>query len=102
MSTDQTIARSFNALAHPRRVRLFRLLIETPERGTSVTALQIATGFEKAALLHHLTVMERAGLITRRRRGSSVAQAITPGPLAAAMAEVTSLTRSATPAVRAV
>ena len=39
---------------------------------------------------------------TRRRRGSSVAQAITPGPLAAAMAEVTSLTRSATPAVRAV
>ncbi len=30
MLSDQTLAAAFNALAHPRRVRLYRLLIERP------------------------------------------------------------------------
>ncbi|MCB1329703.1 MAG: helix-turn-helix transcriptional regulator [Maritimibacter sp.] len=101
MLTDQSIARSFNALAHPRRVRLLRLLVEAPEQGTSVTALQIATGYEKAALHHHLKVMEQAGLLARRRKGSRVAQTITAGPLTQAMSDVAGLARAVTPAVRA-
>ncbi len=100
MSTDQSIARSFNALAHPRRVRLFRLLVEALECGNSVTELQNATGYEKAALLHHLLVMERAGLVSRRRKGSRVVQALTPGAVTLAISEVERLARSATRAVR--
>ena len=92
MSSDQTIATAFNALAHPRRVFLFRLLVEHPELGRSVTELQRATGFKDAPLLHHLRVLERAGLIRRRRTGSTVTHALKPATLAAAIGEVDRLT----------
>lgn len=95
MLSDQTVAIAFTALAHPRRVRLFRLLAEHPELGRSVTELQQATGYKDAPLLHHLRVLERAGLITRRRTGNTVAHVLRPVSLEAAIRDVDRLARSA-------
>ena len=92
MLPDQTVATAFTALAHPRRVRLFRLLAEHPELGRSVSQLQQATGFKDAPLLHHLRVLERAGVVLRRRTGSTVAHVLKPGPLSSAIGEVDRLT----------
>jgi len=100
MLSDQTLATAFNALAHPRRVRLYRLLIERPELGGCVKTLQEVTGFQKAALLHHLRVLEKAGLLARHRAGGSVSQKLKPGALATAMAEVQRLSVAAGPATR--
>jgi len=98
MQSDQTLAEAFNALAHPRRIRLFRLLNENPEIGRSVGTLQQVTGFQKAALLHHLRVLERAGLLARRRSASTTAHILKPGPLTAAIGEVQRLSAKAKPA----
>jgi DNA-binding transcriptional ArsR family regulator len=101
MSENDRIAAAYLALAHPRRVRLFRLLCEQPETGRSMLGLQRATGFKDAPLLHHLRIMERAGLVTRRRTGATVLHRLTPGPLVRAMREVDMLQKSAQPPVRA-
>jgi len=95
MLSDQTVAAAFTALAHPRRVRLFRLLCEHPELGRSVLDLQRATGFKDAPLLHHLRILERAGLVLRRPTGSTVSHVLKPGPLTSAMGEVDRLTGAA-------
>jgi DNA-binding transcriptional ArsR family regulator len=95
MQSDQAVAAAFTALAHPRRVRLFRLLVEHPELGRSVKQLQRATGYKDAPLLHHLRVLERSGLILRRRTGSTVAHVLKPGSLTAAMRDVDRLTGAA-------
>lgn len=102
MTNDDRIATAFSALAHPRRVRLFRLLCEQPELGSSMNSLQAATGFKDAPLLHHLRIMERAGLITRRRTGAFVRHALKPAQLSGAMRAVEALQSSAKLAVRAV
>ncbi len=88
MPSDRTIAAAFNALAHPRRVHLFRLLVDQPEIGQSVNQLEAATGFSRAVLLHHLRILEAAGVVARQRKGSSVSQILRPSPLLAAMREV--------------
>jgi len=99
MTQDDHIATAFNALAHPRRVRLFRLLCERPEAGRSLLTLQHATGYKDAPLRHHLSVMERAGLIRRRRTGTTVLHMLAPGQLAGAMRAVDALrTAAPTPA----
>ena len=67
---DAALALHFKALAHPRRVRLFRLLAERPEVGRSFQALQGETGLCDSSLSHHLWEMERCGVIRRRRRGT--------------------------------
>ena len=93
MTADETIALAYNALAHPRRARLFRLLSIEPEAGRSFGSLLLATGFAKAALKHHIDVMEKGGLIRRRRHGNFVAFVLTPGSLSSAMAQVQRLGR---------
>lgn len=69
----------FNAFAHSRRQRILRLLEERPETGESLTALQKATGYTAAALMKHLRIMERAGLIAREPAGHGFAGVLTPG-----------------------
>jgi DNA-binding transcriptional ArsR family regulator len=95
MTKDDRIATTFTALAHPRRVRLFRLLCEQPELGQSLLSLQRATGYKDAPLIHHLRIMERAGLITRRRTGATMHHSVSPGRLIGAMGEVDMLRKSA-------
>ena len=83
----ESFARHFKALSHPRRVRIFHLLADTPEAGKSFLALRTATGLCRSSLAHHLREMELCGLIRRRRRGPTVAFALQTGPFARALAE---------------
>jgi len=96
VTTDAKFAASFKTLAHPRRARLFRLLVTDPEAGRSFTALMSASGYRKAPLSHHLDIMERGGLIRRHRIGNAMTFMLTPGPLSAAMADAQRLASHAT------
>jgi DNA-binding transcriptional ArsR family regulator len=103
MTHEEKLALAFNALAHPRRVRIFRLLAENPETGRTFAGLQETTGYKEASLLHHLQVMENAGLIRKQRTGATVNRVVTPGPLAAALSETSRLAASARgPAIKIV
>lgn len=100
MQTDHMLSLAFNALAHPRRARLFRLLVETPEAGRSFTALMAASGYRKTPLAHHLKIMERGGLLRRKRIGNAMTYLLTPGPLVAAIAEAHRLADRSTRSLR--
>lgn len=96
MVNDETLAKAFKALAHPRRARIFRLLAEHPEVGRSFTNIQRVTGIGETPLVHHLREMERCGLLARRRRGTFMAHTLVPGPLLRALAEASHLGKMAT------
>ena len=95
MNRDEKLATAFNAISHPRRVRIFRLLAETPEAGRTFAGIQLATGYNEAPLLHHLQVMESAGLIRRQRVGATVARVLTPGPVTDAIEQASRVVSSA-------
>lgn len=67
---NDTLAKHFRALSHPRRVGIYRLLSARPEVGRSLSSLQQATRLCESSLTHHLREMERCGLIRRRRKGA--------------------------------
>jgi DNA-binding transcriptional ArsR family regulator len=81
MSDPAKIARSCKALAHTRRVLLFEALAREPGLGQSYRALQKALKMPENSLVHHLDVMERGGLVHRRRDGSEVHVLLTPNAL---------------------
>ena len=85
MSDDPRHARAFRALAHPRRMRLFRLLAERPSTGDSVLRLYTVARIPEASARHHLAEMSKAGLVRRHRRGQEVAIRLTPLALRTAM-----------------
>ncbi len=86
MTKDERTSRAFKALAHPRRMRLFRLLAERPETGDSILKLYTAARIPEASFRHHLSEMERSGLVRRRRVGRQVRAILTPLALQSAMA----------------
>ena len=96
MTNDETIARAFKSLAHPRRVKIFRILATNPETGRSFTTLHNAMNIGETPLVHHLREMERGGLITRKRRGAEVVHVLTTDLLFLAMDETKRLGRKAT------
>lgn len=63
----------FKALAHPARVRALEVLSDAPR---SVSDLQPFVGIESSHLSHQLAVLRRAGLVTKRKDGSSVIYAL--------------------------
>ena len=85
MMSNETLARNFKALAHPRRAMIFRLLAKHPETGDSLDRLERATRLQYSSLVHHLREMERCGLMRRHRRGSEVAYRLVPGEFATAL-----------------
>ncbi|MFE9771792.1 ArsR/SmtB family transcription factor [Streptomyces sp. NPDC005931] len=65
-STDETVDRLFHALADTTRRDILRRCV----RGElSVSRLAEAYPMSFAAVQKHVTVLERAGLVTKRRRG---------------------------------
>lgn len=96
MTPHDPFALAFNALAHPRRMRLFRLLVDQPEAGRSSSTLATRSGYRRTALAHHLEIMERGGLLRRKRIGNAMTFQLTPGRLVAAMAEVDRLAGQST------
>src|ERR671930_1665654 len=69
----------FAALADPTRRRVLRLVAE---RGpTSATLLERELPVSRQAIVKHLAVLSRAGLVTGRRTGQEVRYALVPEPL---------------------
>jgi DNA-binding transcriptional ArsR family regulator len=69
---DWSAADIFGALAHPTRVRLLRLLMETGDNGMAAGALAKALGMAPSTLSHHLAALELQGLIKHQRRQRSL------------------------------
>jgi DNA-binding transcriptional ArsR family regulator len=69
----------FAALADPTRRRVLRLVAE---RGpTSATLLERELPVSRQAIVKHLVVLSRAGLVTGQRTGQEVRYALVPEPL---------------------
>jgi DNA-binding transcriptional ArsR family regulator len=72
----------FAALADPTRRRVLRLVAE---RGpTSATLLERELPVTRQAIVKHLVVLSRAGLVTGVRSGQQVRYALAPEPLSGA------------------
>ncbi|MEM7241877.1 MAG: winged helix-turn-helix domain-containing protein [Pseudomonadota bacterium] len=67
-NTEEQISIAFNALAHPRRVRIFRAL----QRFGILSFEDIAaiTKIPAPSLTHHIRVLKRAGFVLSKPRGS--------------------------------
>jgi len=69
----------FAALADPTRRRVLHLVAE---RGpTSATLLEHELPVSRQAIVKHLSVLSRAGLVTGQRTGQEVRYALVPEPL---------------------
>ena len=90
MTDDTSLARSFKALAHPRRAAIFRLLAQHPRHAAEYQFIEMKTGIRTTSLVHHLREMERCGLVKRRRTGPTVTYILTPDD----MLRSTDLTRA--------
>ncbi|MEQ1548558.1 MAG: metalloregulator ArsR/SmtB family transcription factor [Chakrabartia sp.] len=66
------IIAALSALAQEHRLGLFRLLVQAGEAGLAAGAIADAMGVPASSLSFHLAHMERAGIITRQRRGRSL------------------------------
>lgn len=65
------LAETLNALAHKRRVLIFRSLHDDPQAGQSFAHLAQQTGLCDSSLTHHLRVMERSGIVKRQKAGAT-------------------------------
>ena len=71
MKTSDAIA-ALKALAHARRLEIFRLLVQAGPDGMTVGALQTQTRHAAATLTNHLNVLRHAGLVAGRRDGRNI------------------------------
>lgn len=59
------------ALGNPSRLAIYRLLVRAGANGKPVGAIQEATGIAASTLSHHMKHLELAGLILRRKQGTT-------------------------------
>jgi DNA-binding transcriptional ArsR family regulator len=79
----------FAALADPTRWRVLTLLAERGE-GTATT-LAGELPVSRVAVVKHLAVLDRAGLVEGRRRGREVRYTVRPGRLSATAAQLAAI-----------
>lgn len=63
---------ALKALAHARRLEIFRLLVQAGAGGLTVGTLQTQTRHAAATLTNHLNVLRHAGLVNDRRDGRNI------------------------------
>jgi DNA-binding transcriptional ArsR family regulator len=68
------------ALVDPTRRAVLDLLVE--HGGGTATTLAADLPVSRPAVIKHLTVLDRAGLVEARRRGREVRYSVRPAPLA--------------------
>lgn len=88
MGTDRLLA----ALAEPARWRLVNLLAETPR---SVTVLAQLAGARRPQTTKHLQTLQRAGLVSSKRRGSRRIYSLNPSALKELAAALSQLAEAA-------
>ena len=63
---------ALKALAHQRRLEIYRLLVQAGPAGMTVGALQAQTRHAAATLTNHLNTLRHAGLVSSRRDGRNI------------------------------
>src|SRR3954464_14994735 len=71
MKSSNAIA-ALKALAHARRLELYRVLVQAGPGGMTVGALQTQTRHAAATLSNHLNALRHAGLVSDRRHGRNI------------------------------
>jgi DNA-binding transcriptional ArsR family regulator len=80
---EDSLGRTFQALADPTRRAILSRLEEEP--GLSVSALAEPFPMQLNAVMKHLDVLSDAGLVRRSKTGRTVSVQLTPEPMEAAM-----------------
>jgi DNA-binding HxlR family transcriptional regulator len=70
MENLNQVSQSFNALAHKRRVLLFKLFLNSEPKKLSFGQLQKMSKIPVAPLTHHLLFLEKGGLVRRQSKGA--------------------------------
>lgn len=65
----EALASEFKALADPVRLRLLSLIASVPEGEVCACDLEEPLARSQATVSHHLSILQKAGLITREQRG---------------------------------
>ncbi|MDG1416891.1 MAG: metalloregulator ArsR/SmtB family transcription factor [Maricaulis sp.] len=61
-------AAAFGALAYPHRLRIFRLLINSSAEGLAAGEIAERLDIPASSLSFHLSILQKAGLISSERR----------------------------------
>ena len=72
------LATDFKVLSDPVRIRLLSLIASAPEGEACACDLNEPLGRSQATVSHHLSLLVKAGLITRQQRGKWAWFAIAP------------------------
>ncbi|KPQ09457.1 MAG: ArsR family transcriptional regulator [Saliniramus fredricksonii] len=67
-----TMAAQLEALGHPTRLALYRLMVRAGPEGIPVGRLQEALGIPASTLSHHLAKLTAQGLVSRERQATTL------------------------------
>ena len=70
------LAIRLKALADPTRLRLIAFMLSQPGREACTCDLAPVVGLSEPTVSHHLKTLEKAGLVSKERRGMSVYYAV--------------------------
>ena len=70
------LAVRLKALADPARLRLIAYMLNQPNQEACTCDLAPAVGLSEPTVSHHLKTLERAGLVSKERRGMNVHYAV--------------------------
>ena len=73
----QPLASVFAALGDPVRQRI--LLLFEPGEALSIKEIAALFSLSRTAVVHHLNVLERAGVLAQERRGKATLYSVRPG-----------------------
>lgn len=69
---DTKAASAFAALGHPARVAILRLLVQSGDKGLSVSAMREHLKMPATTFGHHLKAMVEANVVTQTRLGRTL------------------------------
>jgi len=75
-------AHAFEALGHPTRLAVFRLLVPAADDGLAAGVISGLLSLPPSTLSSHLAVLQEAGLIRARRKGRFILYAVDRAGLA--------------------
>jgi ArsR family transcriptional regulator len=70
------LAVRLKAMADPARLRLIAYMLNQPNQEACTCDLAPAVGLSEATVSHHLKTLEKAGLVSKERRGMNVHYAV--------------------------
>jgi ArsR family transcriptional regulator, arsenate/arsenite/antimonite-responsive transcriptional repressor len=76
MVEDRDAVARLSALAHPARLKAFRLLVAAGPSGVPSGEIAEALQVPPTAMSFHLSALERSGLVSARREGRNILYAV--------------------------